>query len=128
MRRTLEESKAFFARDRFAALTEIEILEVDDFYAKCRMKIQEKHLNGDNHVMGGAIFTLADYCYAVASDSVAVSLSSEINYLSSSKGTELIAEARMLKDGRSTVFYEVRITDDLGKNIAFVTMTGFKIK
>lgn len=127
MRRNLEESRVFFGRDRYAALTDIEILEVDEFYAKCRMKIQDKHLNGADHVMGGAIYTLADYCYAVASDSVAVSLSSEINFLASTKGTELIAEAKMIKDGRSTVFYEVRITDDLGKNIAFVTMTGFRI-
>lgn len=128
MRRNLEESKKFFSGDKFALHTGIEILEVGDFYAKCKVTLQDFHKNCYGHVMGGVIFTLADFTYAVASDSVAVSLTSEINYLASSKGSELIAEAKVVKDGRSTVFYEIEITDDLGKKIAFVTMTGFKVQ
>ncbi|MCQ2592259.1 MAG: PaaI family thioesterase [Treponema sp.] len=128
MRRNLEETKEYFAGDKYAALTGIEILEVDEGYAKCSMILDERHRNSKGGVHGGAIFTLADYCYGVAVDGAAVSMTSEINYLAASKGTVLTAEARMLKNGRTTVFFEVRVTDDLGKIVAFVTMTGYKIQ
>ena len=44
----------------------VEIEEVDDGYAKCSLEIQPHHLNAANTVMGGAIFTLADFAFAVA--------------------------------------------------------------
>ena len=34
----------------------------------------------------------------------------------------------MVKDGRTTVFYEINVTDDEGRLVAFVTMTGFRIQ
>lgn len=127
MRRNLEETRKYFEGDRFAAHCGIKIEEVGEGYAKCVMKIDDCHRNGLNNVQGGAIFTLADFCFGVANDGTAVSLTSEINYLSASKGTVLFAEAKEKKNGRNISFYEIEVTDDLGKNIAFVTMTGFKL-
>lgn len=127
MRRNLEESRKFFCQDKYALTTKINIDEVADFYAKCSFKIEEFHTNVAGNVMGGAIFTLADYCFAVASDAVAVSTTSNITYLAPAKGTTLIAEAKMIKDGRTTVFYEIEVSDDLGRKVAFVTMSGMKL-
>ena len=65
----MERIKSFFQRDRFAALAGIELLEVSPGYAKVKMPIDERHLNGVSCVHGGAIFTLADFALAVASNS-----------------------------------------------------------
>lgn len=128
MRRNLEESREFYKGDRYASLTGIVIDEVGEGYAKCTLKIEDCHRNGRNSVQGGAIFTLADFCYGVAVDGKCVSLSSEITFLAATKGSYLYAEAKMVKTGRSTVFYTIEVTDDLGKKIAFVTMTGFRVE
>ena len=128
MRRTLEETREYFKRDKYAALTGIEIEAVDEGYAKCILKLDERHENIRGATHGGVIFMLADFCYGVANDGVAVSMTSEINFLASPKGTVLTAEAKVRKNGRNTVFYEITITDDLGKEIAFVTMTGFRVE
>lgn len=128
MARTLESTREKFLKDRFANMLKIQIDEIGEGYAKCSLKIEDMHINGRGGVQGGAIFTLADYCFGVANDGIAVSLTSEISYLAATKGTVLYAEANRLKDGRTTVFYEIKVTDDLGKNIAFVTMTGFKVE
>ena len=127
MRRDLAETRAFFEDDRFAVHSGIEIDEVGEGYAVCSMDIKDFHKNARGVVMGGAIFTLADLCYGAACDGQACSMTSEINYLHAAKGNRLIAEARRIKDGRTTVFYEIRVKDENGLLIAFATMTGFRV-
>jgi acyl-coenzyme A thioesterase PaaI-like protein len=39
----------------------------------------------------------------------------------------LIGEAEVVKDGRATSFYKVRITDELGTKIAEVSTNGYKL-
>ena len=128
MRRNLDETRKFFEDDSFAVHSGIVIDEVGEGYARCSMEIKDYHKNARGVVMGGAIFTLADLCYGAACDGQACSMTSEINYLRAAKGTRLIAEAHQIKDGRTTVFYEIRVTDDAGLLVAFMTMTGFRIK
>ena len=62
----LEQVQKVFANDRFATENGVVIDEVDDGYAKCSLEIQPHHLNAANTVLGGAIFTLADFAFAVA--------------------------------------------------------------
>ncbi|MCR5442170.1 MAG: PaaI family thioesterase [Sphaerochaetaceae bacterium] len=128
MRRDLEATRKFFADDLFAVHSGIEIDQVGEGYARCSMEIRDFHKNARGVVMGGAIFTLADLCYGAACDGQACSMTSEINYLHAAKGKKLFAEAKMIKDGRTTVFYEIRVTDDEGRLVAFATMTGFRIQ
>ena len=84
--------------------------------------------------MGGAVFTLADFCFAVAANSgagassLAVSLSSSITFLSGAKGSTLTGEAACVKSGRSTCLYTVSIADELGTKVAFVTVNGYRIQ
>lgn len=128
----LEKVRAFFYKDLYASeATGCILEEIGDFYAKCSLTLENKHRNGYGAVMGGAIFTLADFTFAVATNhdgEKVVSLTSQISFLSSSKGTKLFAEAKLIKDGRSTCLYEVEVTDDLGAKIGFVTITGMKLK
>ena len=127
---SLEKAHDYFKNDRFATKAAgIEIVEVDSNYAKCRMPVTELHKNAMGAVMGGALFTLADFTFAVASniDGVpTVSLSSQISYLSPVHGDILYGEAKCLKCGKSTCTYVIDITDDVGTLVACVTATGFR--
>lgn len=126
----IEEIRQNFMMDRFATENGAYIEEVSNGYAKCSLKIESRHLNSINSVMGGAIFTLADFAFAVATNHTSVncvSLSCQITYLSPTKGDTLIAEATLIKDGHSTCYYQVLVSDNLGKNVAHVTVNGFHI-
>ena len=82
--------------------------------------------------MGGVIYTLADFTFAVSvnpnPNCVTVTTVSQICYLNPSKGKVLYAESRLIKDGHSTCFFEIDITDDMGIKIAKVTTTGTHIR
>lgn len=125
---TLEEVRTRFVHDRFATENGAVIEEVKEGYARCSMDITPLHLNAAGGVMGGAIYTLADFAFAVAANwnqPLHVSLTSQITYLTGAKGKKLIAQARMVKEGRSTCFYMIDVADDLGNMIAHVTTNGF---
>ena len=127
--RDLEWARKTFANDRFATeAAGVVIEEAGDKVCRCSMKITPVHLNAAGGVMGGAIFTLADLTFAVASNfggRMTVSISSNISFIGVCKGKELRSEARCIKSGRSTCFYEILICDDLGNQVAVVTITGF---
>ena len=126
----LQKAKDFFKADIYAVeTTGIEILDAAPNYAKCRLDVTQKHLNAANTVMGGAIFTLADFTFAVAANIGGVmtqSLTSQIAYLNVAKGKTLFAEANCIKDGKSTCYFIVEITDELGTKVASVSATGFR--
>ena len=128
MRKNLEETRQYFLADRFAVHTGITIDEVGDGFARCSMEIKDHHRNAHDTVMGGAVFTLADLCYGAACGGEAVSITSEINFLRPATGTKLTAEAPVVKDGRSTVFYEIKVFDDRSRVVAFATMTGYRVE
>ena len=65
--RKLNEIQEAFSGDRFATnRAEIRIVSAQDGAAVCEMPITTEHLNARGTVMGGAIFTLADFTAAVA--------------------------------------------------------------
>ena len=100
---TLEELNDFFGHDRFAEHAGCRIVEGSRDHAVCELDIQDHHRNALGNVMGGAIFTLADFALAIASNTggnPSVSVSSTIEYLSASKGTRLIATCTADKSGR----------------------------
>ncbi len=121
-RPTKEELEAFFSKDRFAVgAAGCTIVEGWRGHSIAEMPIREVHMNAHGNVMGGAIFTLADFALAIASNTgcgPSVNVSTNIDYLSSSSGTKLIATADCTKEGRRLSFYDVIITDDTEKLIA----------
>lgn len=124
---TLEEAREFFSKDAYAAMAGIVIDEIGEHYAKCSMPVDRRHMNASGFLMGGATFTLADFVFAVSSNTpsgVAVNVVSQISYLGSCRGSRLIAESRLLKDGRRNCFYQVTVSDDLGNPVASVTING----
>lgn len=129
--KSLEELREIFDGDTFATKTTgVELIDVGPKYAKCRLLLEDKHLNAMKNAMGGAIYTLADFTFAVASNAETmntVTAGSSISFINPSKGNELISEAKCIKDGRSLAFYEVTITDNLDNIISVVTFTGAKV-
>lgn len=105
-----------------------EIEEIGPDYAMCSMKLTDKHKNAYGGIMGGAIYTLADFAFAVASnydkDQATVSMVGQASFMNASKGQELFARADLIKDGKRNCFFEVTVTDDLDALIAVVTFNG----
>ncbi|WP_165251817.1 PaaI family thioesterase [Adlercreutzia sp. ZJ304] len=126
---TLDELVDFFRNDRFASeRCGCEIVEGWMGHGVCEMEITPEHLNAGGSVMGGAIFTLADYAFAVASmcgRDASVSLSSNIEFMKSSKGKRLIATCDVDKSGRKVGFYTTDVKDDLGEKIAKIVTTCY---
>lgn len=124
----VEKANEFFGKDVFATKTTgIVIEDVADKYAKCSLALDSRHMNAADRVMGGAIFTLADFTFAVASNfgrPLTVSVTSQITYTGAAKGKKLISEAKCEKWGRRTCFYTIRIKDDLDNDVAIVSTSG----
>jgi len=127
----LEEAREYFGKDLYASKqTGIVIEAAEPGYAKCSLKIEDRHKNALGHVMGGVFFTMADYAFAIASNfkqPPTVTQTSQIVYLSAVKGSVLYAETEKIRGGRKTCFYKIMITDDTGADIAYVTTTGFVV-
>ena len=131
MEKTLEEVRQLFAGDKFATKNGAVIEKIGEDSAVCSLVITDDHRNAMGAVMGGVYFMLADFAFAVAAnwkEMGCVSLNSDISFLSSTKGTKLIATANCVRDGKTTVCYRVDVTDDLDKPIAAVTITGYRLK
>ncbi len=128
----LERARKVFGTVGYAMeLTGCVIEEVAPGFARCSLKIEDKHRNGLGHVMGGAIYTLADMAYAVASNfdrDVFVTSSSNIYFLKSADTGTLTATAREVRSGRQTCLFEVEICDDAGDEVAHATIGGTLIK
>lgn len=128
----LEEARAFFAKDRYATeVTGIVIEDVGEHYAKCSLKLDERHLNAVGHVMGGVVYTMADLTFAISTnfrtERPTVTNVAQVSYLNSPEGDTLYSESKLLKDGHRICFYEIRIRDNTGKDIAIVSMNGYHI-
>ncbi|MDX9880737.1 MAG: PaaI family thioesterase [Prolixibacteraceae bacterium] len=117
----IEKARLFFNNDRYAALTGVEILEIAEGYCKAKLEIGEQHLNSANVVQGGAIFTLADLAFAVASNSrgqLALAVNVNISFLKGKSTGTLFATATELNDPKRIGAYDVLVTDENEEIIA----------
>lgn len=127
---SLEQVRELFSHDRFATdACGCEVVEAARGHAVCAFTITPVHLNAQNAVMGGAIFTLADFALAIAcnmGENPTVSVSNSIEFMSAARGKRLIATCDADKSGRSLGFYTVDVRDDLGTPVARMTATCFR--
>lgn len=125
---TLEQVRARFQADRFATENGMVIDSCADGCAVCSMELSERHRNAAGRVMGGAMFTLADFAAAVAENwnrPLCVTRSSHITFLGAPKGNRLTAEAKIVKSGRRACCCLTEVRDGLGNLAALVTSDGF---
>lgn len=127
----IDKAKNFFKNDRFATeRVGIEILEASENYAKCKLEVTPSHLNASGFVMGGALFTLADFTFGVAindQNKTTVTLQSATNFINGAKSGTLYATAECLKRGRKISFYEVTIVNEKNIVIANCTINGYTV-
>lgn len=127
---TLDDAREYFSHDRFATDNGITLDELDTAHSVCSLMLDDRHKNAYGGVMGGAIFTLADFAFATLSNDrerVTVAQQVSINYLSAPKGNRLTARASYRKNGRTSCVINVDVTDETGRDIAQFVGTGFKL-
>lgn len=121
--------RSFFHGDVFARKAGVELLEAGSGYAKARMLITPSHLNGGGVCQGGALFTLADFAFAVAVNSRAkltLSVSATVHFFRPESSGYIIAEARETYDHQRLAGCEVRLTNEAGELVAMFTSVGYR--
>lgn len=142
MNRT-ELARKIFANDTFATQQAgIKIDAVDSNSCICSVAVDARHRNAKGAVMGGVLFTLADFAFAVTANSELlspeqnteepllewVSSSSTIHFINAVKGDVLSANATCIKKGRLQALYQITITDNCGTKVALITTAGTRVQ
>jgi len=118
----MQKIKDFFStEDKFARHTGIELVDMGPGWATVKMKIEPFHLNGAKTVHGGAMFTLADFAFAMASNShgnLAMGINTSMSFVKAALQGTLYAEAKELSRNAKLATYAVTLTDDAGDTVA----------
>ena len=120
-----------FEKDVFATSNGIKLVEAKPGYAKSQMEIKPEHYNSVGIVHGGALFTLADFTFAVASNShgrVALAIDAEISFFKATSTGTLTAEAKEIALNGKLGTYLVEITNDAKEYIAHFKGTVYRKK
>ena len=126
----IEEARSFFKKDRFATENGMQIDELDDQHSLCSMELWDSHKNANDGIMGGVIYTLADFAFAALAVNIhnpTVAQQVSMNFLSAPKGKKLFATAKCRKDGKTSTIIIVDVKDEKGNDVALFTGTGFKL-
>ena len=124
---TLEEVANHFANDQFATrAVGCTVVEARRGHAVCEMKLAEIHRNATGNVMGGAIFTLADFALAIAcniGEPPSVSVSNTIEDFSATKCEKLVATWDVDRAGRRVEGDPGEMSGETGRRIAKMCAT-----
>lgn len=118
---TSDNIKQFFDADAFARENGVTLVNVSPGRARVSMEIQARHLNSHGTVHGGALFTLADAAFALASNShgiPAAAINAHISYLNAARQGRLVADAEEYALNPKLASYTVSITEENGRKIA----------
>lgn len=129
----MNEPAEHLKNDRFAEYIGIEQVFCKDEYWTARLTVTEKHLNGLGVAQGGVIFTLADYAFAMASNTdgrTSTGLQTNVAFISPAPlGSVLAAHIREVSRRKTISIYEIEIRNEQDDTlIALFTGTGFRIK
>jgi acyl-CoA thioesterase len=119
----------FSDNDHFARHCGIELLDATPGTAKAKMVIQPFHLNGAGTVHGGAIFSLADFTFAVAANNhgqLSLAINTSTTFIKAAREGILYAEAEELSVNRRLGNYQVRISDENNNLIATFQGTAYR--
>jgi acyl-CoA thioesterase len=128
MQNKIQKLEQILKKDRFAFHNDIHLLSIGKGEAQAEMQVSEKHLNGVDIIQGGALFTLADFAFAAASNShgrIAVASNASISFFKGISSGKLTAYAKELNLGKSLGHFCVDIYDENNNLIAHFTGTAF---
>ena len=126
----INEAREYFKKDLFATGNGMVLDELFEDGCVCSMEIRPDHRNANGGIMGGVIFTLADFAFAITTNNIhmpTVAQQVSIYYLSAPKGNRLIARAKCRKSGKTTSIVAVDVSDETGRDIAQFIGSGFKL-
>ncbi len=113
-----ENLREIFSKDPLAGELGIEIVELGPGRSKVKMRLDTKHRNFLGFIHGGAIFTLLDQAFALASNShneSSVAIDMSVNFVNApSPEGILFGEAREISRSRKLGLYELIVTDEEG--------------
>ncbi len=127
----LEALRQLFLRDQFARHSGIELIDAGPGRATARMALGPQHLNGLGTVHGGAIFTLADFAFAVAANShgpASVAINVSISFLKAARTGTLEAVAREIQVNPRLGHYTVEVRDESGELVAVFNGMAYRKK
>lgn len=130
---SIDELRAWYARDEFARTCLGARIDDYDFETGCAqvsMDADERHHNALGTVMGGVIFSLADFALAVACNTDqpdSCSVNHAISFMNAPKDAHLVARACSDKTGRNLGFFIVDVVDGAGTKVARMTATVFRL-
>lgn len=126
-----DEVVAVMGRDNYAVLSGFEVLVASPGYAEVKMPVDGKILNGHGNVHGGALFTLADYSSAVASNMLGeptMALDGSISFMRAVREGHVLAKATTVKTGHRVNFQKVDLYNDKGEMIASFQGGAIKVE
>ncbi len=112
----LEECQELLKQNPFAAILNMELLEISEGFVKAKIPFQDKIQNiyGDFH--GGALYSAADTLCGIAASTYGyyvTTVNGTIQYLKAGRNTEyVICEAKVIKPGRNISVVEFQVIDE----------------
>lgn len=123
-------SQYMYDKDAFSKWMGIQIEEVKKGYCRLSMIVRTEMLNGFKIAHGGITYSLADSCFAFATNSFgkkAVSIETSISHTRGVfEGDKLTAESRQLKEGNQFSIYEIEVKNQNDKIVALFKGTVYK--
>ena len=111
--------------DPFAVLLGLQIQEVRPDFCRIRLPFRPAVRTAGETVHGGAIATLIDSAGVVAvwsnvtsSPSRGATANLSVSFLAAAQAVDLLAEARVIRRGRSMVFVDIDVTTTAGQPVA----------
>ncbi len=127
-----ERIAALFERDRFSKENGVRAVEVRPGFARTEMTVEPHHLNSVGILQGGALFTLADFAFALASNShgvLAVSCQADVTWFKAVRSGRLTATAHEIARTHRLSTCLIRVEDEseelvaLFKGVAYIKGT-----
>ena len=129
----LDKIRAKFELNHFPKMVGIEIDDIEPGRAKLSLDVTEKHRQLQGIMHGGAIATLIDTAVAFAIVGASepgakfTTIEMKVNYLSPIIEGRVIADARLIRDGKRIVVAECEVFDAAGKMAAKGLLTYMRL-
>ena len=121
--------EAAFSSDAYAEAQGFELGDVTDDSVVVSMVVREDHLNFHGVLHGGALFSLADCAFSLASNAhgdTAMAIDTHLVLTAPARlGDTLTATAEEMTRGRTLATYRVDVTRDDGRTAGLFTGTVF---
>ena len=118
--------------DHFAYSIGAQLVEVREGYARAELTVEDRHINGAGTCQGGVMFTLADLAFAAVANShdiLSVGITNTITFVKAGKlGDKIIAECTEQVNHHKLPYCDMRITNQNGELLAFMTGLAYRTK